>query len=210
MIGNKVEEKDLIGQIKDFPIEIVQRMVDIQIEQGNNPDVSVFQRKKDTYRQGGGFQWSRTIEGTTFWSNIFNKSRYEDFFKRYPKETKEELIKGYVELEQIVVPTEGDIPTKQGAIPVGTRVIVKVPHTSGTPEVERVYLGFFPEFYYPYMVAMDEEEFKSAVKGRKAKIAVNFVPEILDIAPPKYVELTLKDISEGKGVGIDPSLIKII
>ena len=31
----KVTEKDLIGQLKGFPIEVVQKMVDYQVEQGN-------------------------------------------------------------------------------------------------------------------------------------------------------------------------------
>ena len=35
MKEKKVEQSDLIGEIKDFPIEIVQAMVDEQVRQGN-------------------------------------------------------------------------------------------------------------------------------------------------------------------------------
>ena len=34
----KVKKEDLIGEIKDFPIEVVQKMVDYQVEQGNKAD----------------------------------------------------------------------------------------------------------------------------------------------------------------------------
>ena len=44
MKGKTVEQSDLIGAIKDFPIEVVQEMVNEQVRQGNNADVSVFQK----------------------------------------------------------------------------------------------------------------------------------------------------------------------
>ena len=41
----KVKQSDLIGDIKGFPIEVVQKMVERQVEQGNKADVTVFQKK---------------------------------------------------------------------------------------------------------------------------------------------------------------------
>ena len=43
MIGNRVEQSDLIGDIKGFPIEVVQKMVDEQIAQRNKANVFFFQ-----------------------------------------------------------------------------------------------------------------------------------------------------------------------
>ena len=42
----KVNEKDLKGDIKDFPIEVVQRMVDCQLEQYNKACIDVLQGEK--------------------------------------------------------------------------------------------------------------------------------------------------------------------
>ena len=41
-----VKQEDLKGDIKDFPIEIVQKMVDEQVKQGNEADVTVFQENR--------------------------------------------------------------------------------------------------------------------------------------------------------------------
>ena len=51
----KVTEKDLKGDIKDFPIEVVQRMVDCQLEQYNKACIGVLQGEKT-----GGFEWRKT------------------------------------------------------------------------------------------------------------------------------------------------------
>ena len=56
----KVTEKDLKRDIKDFPIEVVQRMVDCQLEQYNKACIGVLQGEKT-----GGFEWRKTKEGGT-------------------------------------------------------------------------------------------------------------------------------------------------
>lgn len=56
MIWYKVKQSDLIGNIKEFPIEVVQKMVDEQIRQGNRPDVSIFSDRLLSLGAGhGGF-----------------------------------------------------------------------------------------------------------------------------------------------------------
>ena len=85
MIGNKVEQSDLVGDIKDFPIEVVQAMVDEQVMQGNKADASVF--AKD-YRSGslcGGFGWNRALDQSPFWENVICNKHFELFFTKYPK-----------------------------------------------------------------------------------------------------------------------------
>ena len=64
----KVKQEDLVGQISNLPIEVVQKMVEKQVEQGNKPDVTIFQKACCEPRCNGGFTWESTIEGGGFWS----------------------------------------------------------------------------------------------------------------------------------------------
>ena len=66
----KVKKSDLKGQIKNFPIEVVQKMVEKQVHQGNKADVTIFQKDKYEGTYYGGFDWARTIEGEEFWKNV--------------------------------------------------------------------------------------------------------------------------------------------
>lgn len=75
----KITEKDLIGQIEGFPIEVVEKMVERQVEQGNPADVTVFQK-----RQLGGFYWDETKEGFFFWRDVIVKKQFARFFEKYP------------------------------------------------------------------------------------------------------------------------------
>lgn len=81
----KVKKEDLKGEIKDFPIEVVQRMVDCQIEQGNKADVTVFQKNRYEIKEDNGFSWDETAEGVSFWSNITYFKDFNMFFEKYPK-----------------------------------------------------------------------------------------------------------------------------
>ena len=76
----KVKKEDLIGEIKDFPIEVVQKMIERQVEQGNEADVTVFQSNC-----WGGFVWEDTDERTDFWVSVIGGGNFDIFFKRYPK-----------------------------------------------------------------------------------------------------------------------------
>ena len=85
MKGKTVEQSDLIGAIKDFPIEVVQEMVNEQVRQGNKADVDVFQ--KNACRGGicGGFIWDRTVMGESFWCDVISNRKFNLFFQKYPK-----------------------------------------------------------------------------------------------------------------------------
>jgi hypothetical protein len=88
-----VKQEDLIGQIKGFPIEVVQRMVDCQVEQGNKADVSVFQRNKFAGQLNNGFDWHITKEGYSFWNEVF-KGNFDEFWKMYPQKNKRVYYRG--------------------------------------------------------------------------------------------------------------------
>lgn len=89
----KVKEEDLIGDIEGFPIEVVQKMVEKQVEQGNEADVTVFQIWKNTASYKGGFCWDDTEDGRWFWSEVIEDRNFEKFFEKYPHQTVEEGIK---------------------------------------------------------------------------------------------------------------------
>ena len=78
-----VEKRDLKGEIKNFPIEVVQRMVDYQVLQGNKADVSVFQDNMYAPHWGGGFDWDETKEGHAFWERIIENSEFYPFFEQF-------------------------------------------------------------------------------------------------------------------------------
>lgn len=86
----KVKQTDLIGDIKDFPVEVVQKMVERQVEQGNEADVAVFQGNRTAGCHSNGFDWINTPEGKDFWENVASKRDFVSFFKVYPQEEAKE------------------------------------------------------------------------------------------------------------------------
>ena len=65
-----VTKSDLKGDIKDFPIEVVQKMVEEQVKQGYKADVEVFQKSATTGVIGNGFCWDITDDNYIFWYNV--------------------------------------------------------------------------------------------------------------------------------------------
>ena len=88
MKTQKVRKKDLIGDIKDFPIEIVQAMVDEQVMQGSKADVEVFQECAYARCVRGGFDWSDSVMGEDFWDDVLYRKRFDTFFQKYQKNEK--------------------------------------------------------------------------------------------------------------------------
>lgn len=80
----QVKPEDLKGMIEGFPIEVVQKMVDCQVEQGNKADVTIFQKDYDTPEPFGGFNWDRSVEGYDFWYDVTSERNFDLFFKKYP------------------------------------------------------------------------------------------------------------------------------
>lgn len=83
-----VKQEDLVGQIEGFPIEVVQRMVDYQVEQGNKANVKIFQEDCRTTDDCGGFWWDKTPEDFDFWEAVIGGKNFDRFFEKYPKENK--------------------------------------------------------------------------------------------------------------------------
>lgn len=186
----KVEERHLIDSIKDFPARVVELMLKKQVEQGNREDISVFQRKCDASLIEGGFNWSRTVEGTPFWSKIINLHQFSLVPEEVPAKTVEE-------------PTPS--PAINTTLKVGDRIVAKLEKKS----TERVVIAILEGADYPILTVspLGFTELPSGT-GRQFTVTSHKLDEIT--VKPTRVKLTLKDISEGKGVGIDPSLIQIV
>lgn len=82
-----VRKEDLKGKIADFPLEVVQKMVDCQIEQGNKGNPEIFSSFIDASRPSGGFSWAITEEGHIFWDHVINGKNFKKFFEHFPKKS---------------------------------------------------------------------------------------------------------------------------
>lgn len=191
-----VTKEDLIGQIANFPLKIVEAMVSNQVRQGNPANVKVFQEKVDASFVEGGFSWNKSAEGQFFWSKVING-------KQFPKEIAppDKSIEPVKPEEPINESPEEVVEEAKETPAYKVGDIVKI----GNSTRSRVIIGYFPDMPNPYLT-ITEESFKDFMNGKAScHINVTAIEE-----PKKYVYLTLKDISEGKGVGIDPDLIKIV
>ena len=101
----KVEQSDLVGDIKDFPIEVVEKMIEEQVKQGNCPNVEVFQKYNKADRKRGGFSWGNTDDGMDFWSTVINHYVFELFFDKYPEKPNLVYIVGDSEIGMDIIKT---------------------------------------------------------------------------------------------------------
>ncbi len=88
MKGTTVEQSDLVGRLECFPIEVVQKMVNEQVRQGNKADVLLFQKRVYAARVSGGFDWGRSFMGLKFWRDVLINERFDTFFQEYQKNEK--------------------------------------------------------------------------------------------------------------------------
>jgi len=75
-------------QIKweELPVEIQNRMLDCQEEQGNERNPDVFKKNINTGKGSGGFMWDITEERSYFWETILIAGRLDYFFTKHPKQ----------------------------------------------------------------------------------------------------------------------------
>ena len=81
----KITRTDLIDSIENFPIEVVEKMIEEQVRQGNKADVTVFQKYRNADREAKGFSWHLTEAEHLFWSRVINDFDFDLFFMVYPK-----------------------------------------------------------------------------------------------------------------------------
>lgn len=88
ILNGRIKDDDRLtygGQIKDFPIEVVEKMLEKQAEQGNKRDVSAFELHRTCLKLNGGFDWHKTSEGGYFWKQVIWDKQFDVFFEKYPK-----------------------------------------------------------------------------------------------------------------------------
>lgn len=83
----EVTKRHLVGEIADFPMEVVERMVYEQINQSQKPNPTVFAIKNSAAPSEGGFSWVATEDGYAFWEKVIRKKNWDLFFSKYPKKT---------------------------------------------------------------------------------------------------------------------------
>lgn len=198
-----------MNKIAGYPIEIVNRMLECQENQGNKVDLEVFKIKgPDTNSNRGGFDWNKTSEGIKFWSRIFNKKDFNYFFQYHNDITRSGIVIeedwDIFDLANACNPLEEKFPNN--VITVGTKVIVK--EDTGRKSIKRL-ISYNPDFPEPYLT-ITEKAWNLLLEGNTSEQRFKAYKDCEEYIEEPIVELTLKDISEGKGVGVPPHLIKIV
>lgn len=179
----KITKKDLIGELENFPIEVVEKMLERQYEQVNKIDISVFQKYSRSDIQRGGFHWADTIEGHGFWYSVINEEKFDIFFKYYPKLSNNVYIHG----------------NKDN----GEEVIKELENRGGINKYD--YAGNADALYfidpvtnYIAMAIKTEDYLQNILKTYYTEITL----------PKKIVELTMEEIAEKFGVNAELLRIK--
>lgn len=178
----KVTTKDLIGDLENFPIEVVEKMLEKQYKQVGKMDISIFQDSRFTDKPNGGFHWSDTIEGYAFWNTILNFKRFNIFFERYPELSKNVYMRGDK--------YEGE------------EIIKELKRRGGINKYD--YAGSADALYfidpitdYISMATKMEESLQNLLKTYYTEITL----------PKKTIELTMEEIAEK--FGVDAELLRI-
>jgi hypothetical protein len=74
------------GMLKDFPREVLERMLFLQEEAGSKRDVRVFENRPGADKSEGGFDWNDTPEGYDFWYEVVRCKSFDIFFMKYPRQ----------------------------------------------------------------------------------------------------------------------------
>lgn len=191
-----ITKEDLIGQIANFPLKIVEAMVANQVRQGNPANVKVFQEKVDASFVEGGFSWNKSAEGQFFWSKVING-------KQFPAEVvqPDKFNEGTTGTSTSTLVGQKSPEEAKTSLKYGDKVIVEEKNR----RLRRIFIGFTDD---NRILAVTNEGFKQLQED------TNMYPRVMTYKVWEkgegYVYLTLKDISEGKGVGVDPKLIRII
>jgi hypothetical protein len=204
-----VTKKDCIEAIEGYPPHVVELMLDEQERQGNPRNVAVFQKKADAGYFEGGFTWGKSVKGPMFWSSIHNGHKFEIAIPESKVEASKEVAKKIIEK-----PVEK--PEQSEEIEVGTKVLVKFldGRVEGrTKERKKTVISVLNTEKRPVYVCVSDALLQKllSVTTTTSGISSHTIDELkIDKVEPEKVKLTLKDISEGKGVGIPPELIEIV
>lgn len=77
---------------KNYPSEVIEKLLDNQELQGNKRDVSVFEKDIETHKEEGGVNWTETPEGEIFWHEVLLNRKFRIFESKY-----DITLKGWLE-----------------------------------------------------------------------------------------------------------------
>ncbi len=191
----KITENQLVGDIKNFPIEVVTKMVEYQVEQGGAADVSVFADKRTSSSMERGFTWDYTDEGFEFWYDVIVKRDFDAFFQKFPKKEEESKFV-YI---------------------VGDRyidVIAELEKRGGSNDHE--FLGDNEEWLYyidPTTSIIECCDMREALDNKLYEMLMTFytpieIVEELTVNEDKTVEVSMEEIAKMMGVEVSNLRIK--
>lgn len=192
----EITKKDLVGQIANFPLEVVERMVFEQVNQFIKPNPAVFAKSKTAAARQGGFNWSETYDGHHFWDDVIRLNDFDSFFKRYPKKYMEDISQN----------TDSNLVYAIGVMGNGEKVIEALESHGGINA--RGHCGDEPTYLYyidpetNYIEICGENEYDKPL--RKVLEATYTRIEIEDI----IIEVSMEDIAEMMGVDVSKIRIK--
>lgn len=189
----KITKKDLVGQIANFPIEVVERMVFEQIKQGHKANPAVFAKSKTADASQGGFTWEKTEHGHNFWYSVIRNNNFDTFFERYPKK---------VDCSQT---PDSKLVYAIGVLENGEKVIEALEKHGGI-NIQNHY-GDEPTYLYyidpetNYIEICDENDYekplRKVLEATYTRIEIEYT-----------VEVSMEDIAEMLGVDISEIRIK--
>jgi hypothetical protein len=192
----EITKKDLVGEIANFPLEVVERMVFEQIKQGHKPNPAVFAKKKSASDYENGFTWSKTYDGHRFWEEVIRLNDFDSFFKRYPKKYMEDSSQT----------PDSNLVYAIGVMGNGKKVIEALESHGGINI--RGHYGDEPTYLYyidpetNYIEICGENDYNKPL--RKVLKATYTRIEIEDI----IIEVSMEDIAEMMGVDVSKIRIK--
>lgn len=78
----KINKDDIYGAIKGFPLEVVQKMVELTMkEEHTNIEEALKILRNNPW---SGFTWSETADGNLFWYKVIDQHEWWRFYERYP------------------------------------------------------------------------------------------------------------------------------
>ena len=162
-----------------LPSEIQKMMLLEQEKQGNKRNPNIFRKSISIGAAHGGFDWIETDDGYSFWAEVL-KGDFNRFFLRYPQK-EEELLE--LEKDTKTYPKVMEVSNSENFSNPKTRVV-------------------FMEKNGKYLAWSNASTLEEAEKT----FTVAYWDYAREVAPT--VNLTAEDISAGKGVGVDPKLIR--
>jgi hypothetical protein len=130
------------GNLKGFPKEVVDKMLEEQANQGNETNVSVFEDDGLSCRKMGGFDWDKTKDREDFWDDVIRCKNFETFFEKYPKYN-------LVFPRKMLVHNRGEQAEERTVIAYLDGI--EYPYIAKVPTVRNTYTG------YQYAIEIDED-----------------------------------------------------